>query len=92
MRSFTDEVTPIDKLDVVNIENQHCIIYINGTSINSNNSPVYRLRAGDTAQVNVIVSYVSNPYALSTLHNAGCAVVHVYTGDIIYYQECSLNS
>jgi hypothetical protein len=91
LRSFTDEVTPINKLDVVNIKNQYCNIYVNGSSIDCNASPLYKLQAGDTAQINVIVLYVNNPYALSTLHNAGCAVVYVFTGNVIYYTECSLN-
>jgi hypothetical protein len=64
-------------------------VCVNGTYVNCTVSPLFVIRAGDTAVVNMIVPYKSFPNALSMLHSANVTSVTVLTNQAMYYVECS---
>ena len=64
-------------------------VYVNGTNVDCAAVPLFVIKNGDTAVVNMIISYTSFPYALSTLHSANVVSITVYTDRAMYYRECN---
>ncbi len=93
--SCTDKALEIDELKIVNMTQKGAsglTVYVNGTSIDCKGSPLFVVEPGDTAMVNLIVAYASNPSALSMLHSVGYVEVQVFTPQVLYYAVCNLSS
>lgn len=85
----------IDQLKIVigNTELTSFKIYVNESLIDCTNKPLFTIQPKDTAQVNIIVPYVSNPYALSALQdNGNVTEVRIYTPKVFYGAVCNLNN
>jgi len=93
--NYASEANPINQLIIVMGNNQFnsLTVYVNGTIIDSVNTPLFTIQPRDNARVCVLVPYINNPYALSALQNNGnMSAIHVTTPEVLYYSECNLNS
>lgn len=89
-----DKAKSINTLRLSNITQSNSpgiAVSINGTYIDGAASPLFTVRAGDTAIVNMIVPYTSYPNALSTLDNSEVVGITVLTDQAMYYKECNLS-
>lgn len=95
--TITNEATEPDSVNQIKIVMGNnsftaLTVYVNGTVIDSAKKPLFTIQAGDNASVNVLVPFVSNPYALSALQNNGnVSAIHVTTSKVLYYTECSMS-
>jgi hypothetical protein len=92
--SCTDKATPINAIEMEKVAQSSSlgvIVYVNGTSVNYAASTLFEIQPGDTAVVNMIVPYVSNPYALATLHSTETVGLRVLTDKAMYgfYRDTS---
>jgi hypothetical protein len=63
-------------------------VCFNGTYVDCAVAPLFVIKQGDTAVVNMIVPYTSFPYALSTLHSEKVVSIKLFTDEAMYYVEC----
>lgn len=64
-------------------------ISVNGTYVDASAGPIFTIKNGDSAVVNMFVSYTSFPYALSKLHSDSVVSITVSTDRAMYYRECN---
>lgn len=71
---------------------QGVAVYVNETNVDCATEPLFTIKNGDTAVVNMIIPFRSFPYALSTLHSANVVSITVYTDRAMYYRESNYTS
>lgn len=94
IQSYTNKAIPVNAIElgkVAKTSSLGVIVYVNGTNVDCAVSPLFMIQPSDTAVVNMVVPYVSNPYALATLHSAESVSLTVLTDEAMYgvYRDTS---